>query len=175
MTGGAFVELSWLELRIASTVGSSRVLKSWARTMNRDRFGDRDDNGWQIDTTGALGELVVAKHWGIYWDPVPRRVRGQGDVGPLEVRCTERETGRLIVRPTDPDDGLFVLVVGAGSVRATNGRTVGRRYRIVGWISGPDARRRELEQPDGGRRPPAWFVPQTDLRPLDELVPVRAG
>jgi hypothetical protein len=106
---------------------------------------------------GCLGELAVAKALGRYWDPVRDRVHA-GDVGSLEIRHTDHLTGRLLLHPEDGDDAAYILVCGEPPV-----------LRIPGWIFGRDGKRDEyLSQPDPSRAP-AYWVPQSALRPLETL------
>ena len=81
-----------------------------------------------------------------------------GDVsGGLQVRWTERRDGRLIVRPSDPDSLVCVLVVGPVD-----------SMEVVGWLPCAECKRSYwLGAP--GHRPAAYFVPQQVLRPIEEL------
>mgnify|MGYP006300474069 CR=1 FL=1 len=77
-----------------------------------------------------------------------------GDVGEIQVRTRSRHDYELLIRPQDRDEDTFVLLTG-----------VAPSFRAHGWIQGQDAKKKEWLQTYGGR-PPAYFVPQKDLRPL---------
>lgn len=114
---------------------------------------------------GAIGEAVVAQALGI---PVVLRTNrpdrnNEPDVAHVNVRQTEHEDGHLTLYEKDHPEIPFVLVTG-------------RINQNVFWIRGWDYgcklkidehwtefwRGKEL-------RAPCYFVPQTALRPFDEM------
>ena len=148
------VELSPSEAFMAAAVGSFRQAESsyFNRKLTHGVSADADILSLHI--LGAAGELAVAKVLGRYWG---------GDVGSfkkadlgqsVQVRTRSKHEYDLIVRADDNPDDVYVLVTGTPT-----------RLRVHGWIRGTDARRDEWIQTHGNR-PPAWFVPQSALRPL---------
>jgi len=120
------------------------------------------------DDLGRLGEIAFSIATEL---PINRRTgvsKQAGDVGGVEVRTTRyNEVGRLLVRKFDLPDKPFALVTSLTSDPPW------RRFRIPGWIVGRDAQRDEwLDDPNG--RGEAWWVPQTALRPISELLELRA-
>lgn len=150
------VLLEWYEVFLAAEVGIQRQIAA-LRAHRPDRFG-YDGLGWTEHIEGATGEMVVAKALDIYWSGSVDTFRGASDIaGRIEVKTRSRDEYELLVRPDDPDDSAFVLVVGRAP-----------RYRIVGWLYGREAKRPEWLAGHGGR-PPAYFVPQAELHPFETL------
>lgn len=115
--------------------------------------------GWSEHITGAIGELVVARALGSYWNGNLEDFSA-GDVNNkirIEVRTTNREKGRLICYEKDHDEAAFVLVTGEY-----------REYKIKGWVWGHEAKNQKYwDDPGTGR--PNYFVPQEKLSPFSEL------
>lgn len=154
------VTLGWWELR-AATLAALDDMTFTRLEGNRQNAGQPGYVGDWLAEVGTkarayAAEISVAKSRGFYWPPPhPASRRHDGDVvgpsGPVEVRHTVRPDGRLIVRPSDPDDRLVVLVRGdlpvfeiAGSILIGQAKEVGSN-----------------EAPNG--RPPCWFVDASDL------------
>jgi hypothetical protein len=115
----------------------------------------RTDGGMHIE--GAGGECAVAKALKLYWSGSVDTFKREGDVGDLEVRTRSEDWHELLIRPDDPS-AIYVLVVGKIP-----------HFRLVGWIHSSVAKQRnDWLKPHGGR-PPAYFVPQSELRPIEEL------
>lgn len=161
MTPYVDVQLTWLEIAHAARCGEMRHIHSRIRqSSNRYTADWSEGKSWNIDVLGACGECAVAKATGRYWSGM-----GTGydptadDVVGLQVRHTVLPTGRLILHPADPDETPFVLVTGTDPV-----------FRLQGWIFGREGKRPEwFEDPQGSGRP-AYFVSQSELRPMPELL-----
>lgn len=144
------VELTWPEVLQAAHVGVLRQVFA-LRHDKQDRYGCADS--WTSHINGACGELAAAKALGLFWSGAIGDLRAR-DVGPYQIRATERLDGCLILHPDDDDNHPFVLVVGSG-----------QHYRLAGWILA-----REGKQDCWWRGPrPAWFVPQSELQPMATL------
>lgn len=110
------------------------------------------------EITGACGERAFCKYRGIYWDSSVNTFHGQPDAGDRwEVRATRRDDGCLIVRDNDPPDRLYVLVTGEPPRMTVRGYLPGSEARIDAYARNPNDYR------------PAWFVPQSALRRLEDL------
>lgn len=153
------VSLSPVEMQHAAMVGVLRQIESM-RLGLRDQFGADPNNGWSIHIEGAAGEMAAAKSLGRYWAMPVNTFKDGGDVGALQIRTRARHQNELIVRPGDRDIDTFVLVTGRSP-----------RFRVHGYITGSQAKRDCWLHGYGGR-PPAYFVPQSALHPLD-LLPQR--
>lgn len=149
------VTLTWSEVFTAAFVGIVRQVQNLQKGR-RDAHGAATRDGWQLHVEGALGESVVAKHLGHYWNGHFGDLDAK-DVGKLQVRTSEGENNRLILHETDPDDDIYVLVVGSPP-----------RYRIAGWIKGRDGKQNAYWTDPRGNRP-AYFVPRHALRPMSEI------
>jgi hypothetical protein len=154
------VFLTHLELKIAAMVGQSRIEDSIKKRLPQTTGVERS---LDIDTLGAECELAVAKFLNRY--PVFSVSTFKApDVDGLQVRGTTVSTGRLIMRPNDPVDNVYVLVV----------KYPFSEYIIAGWITGRRAQKIGIweEKVD---RPGAWWVSQSNLNPLDWLDPYMQG
>lgn len=161
------VVLTPAECRLAEAVARAR--REFARRngfVQGAEFTGTDDQALRNDVVGTKGEMAVAKHYGVFWTGTIGEI-DQPDVKRLEVRSTLLDEGCLLVKPKNPDDRAFVLVVLSC---AADQREEWCECSIVGWIWGGEAKRdRWLRDPNG--RPPAYFVPQVCLAPLVMLPP----
>lgn len=151
---GITVRLTWSEVLIGATIGVQRQLE--ALTQGRpDAHGFDGSDGWTKHIEGACGELAAAKVLDLHWGGTVNTFKEGGDVGEhIQVRTRSRLDYDLLVREDDPDDAVFVLVVGQVPT-----------FQVVGWIRGRDAKRPEWVKRYGGR-PAAYFVPQVSLHAL---------
>lgn len=150
--------LSNAEMMLASHVGCLRRVASINRQLAEPN-GTPPGDLLAVDADGCAAEYVVARSLGLFWNALPVNVQGSADIigDPRgigwHVRSTPRPNGRLIIHPSDPDAGMFVLVTG----RMPN-------LTIVGSIQCRDAKQSEWwGDPKTGR--PAYWVPQAALEP----------
>jgi hypothetical protein len=157
------VKLSPTNVELSARVGLLRFRMSGNAGLNphQSQEGRTDEHRIWHETLGCMAEAAVAQHIGIAYAGTVNTFHAEPDVGPFEVRATDRRNGCLIVRDNDPPERPYVLVVG-------NGRDPVVELR--GWLFGHEARdRRWLRNPHGRR--PCWMVPQHALR----QVPVRSS
>jgi hypothetical protein len=148
------------ELYVAAITGVHRQITSLDRDYvdRTERRGSKPNTPWEAHIEGAAAELVVARTV----DRYPTAMIHEGGAIPasdvsqnMHVRHTPEHDRCLIVRPgKDPEDGYFFLVTGQAP-----------SYVIRGWITGRDARQDRFVRDPGGVAP-AWFVPQSELKPL---------
>jgi hypothetical protein len=158
------VTLSPSEYLVASTVGAMRRVAS-LRSGHAERHGLKS-GAWDANIEGACGEMAAAKALGRYWDGAINSFKREdipemkelGLCG-LQVRTMGRHNYDLLVRPGDSDTDKFILVTGACP-----------EFVVRGWILGGDAKQEQWLAAHGGRSP-AYFVPQSALRPISELFP----
>jgi hypothetical protein len=156
------VTLEWYELDLAAFVGCRRLHES---IRNRGGEPSRKDDltGFDVqdrydnDIQAAAAEMAVAKGLNLYWDAGINTFKA-GDVGPYQVRWTDRVDGRLIIRPDDEDEEIQILVRGRIPT-----------FDIAGAMRCKFAKRDEWWMAPNGR-PGAWFVPDISLGPV-ELLP----
>ena len=146
------VELSWEEVLVGVVAGGYRRIKRLAGGR-KDGYGHSGSDPWTMDIEGALAEIAVAKHLGLYWS-------GQGgrnaqDVLGYEVRQTRHTAGHLTVHEHDDDDARYVLVTGQTG-----------KYDIRGWMLGKEAKDPKWEKElQPGR--PCFAVPQDQLHKME--------
>jgi hypothetical protein len=119
-------------------------------------------NAWANDIESAAAEIAFAKFIGEEWVGAVNTFH-KPDVGKnWQVRYTSNENGCLIIRKGLDEKKLhqrFALVTG-----------VIPHFTIIGYMTGLDASKpKYLKQ--YGTRPPAYFVPQSDLIKFEQQVP----
>ena len=145
------VTLTWFEMQYAAAVGAARQLSAIGNGRKHHPYGVPADE-WGVHIEGAVGELAVAKHLNLYWEPVLKKPReANGDVQGHEVRATTRARGCLILHPEDPDEAPFWLAL-------THAKPV---VTILGPCLGRYGKQQQWWRTDTGRA--AYFVPQTAL------------
>jgi hypothetical protein len=149
------VTLTEDEIRRAAAVGVERRVQSMAAGLKDRDFGlEVKSRRWDIDIEGAAAELAYCKAMGREWDETVNTFHDADVGGTIQIRFTTVTRGSLIIRPSDPPEHYYVLVIGPAP-----------KYIIPGWIKGTDARRDDWERrPNDG--PMAWFVPQFELKAL---------
>lgn len=150
------VVLTHEEAVYAASIGALRQINALL-AGKRDRFGAYKKDGWGLNIEGAMGELAVAIALDLDQELTVDTYREGNDVGTYEVRTRSNHSWDLIVRQGDKDDAPYILVTG-----------VFPEYRVHGWLYGRDAKKKKYQK-DYGERPTAYFVPQSDLRPLADL------
>jgi len=143
-----WVTLTLEEMYIGALGGILRRIRKW-KNLREDQWGADHRDGWQLDIEGACGELAFASASGLFWrGPCGVRV---DDIDGIEVRTASKDNYRLIVTPSDPENKMYVLMVGKDG-----------RYRFAGSIMGYEAKvEKYLDDPNQqGER---YFVPQCDL------------
>lgn len=148
------VTLTWYEVAMATHVGWMRQIS--VIQHNRTRNNGFHGGGWTEQLEGACGELAVAKALGVYWNGGVDTFKG-ADVHGLQVRTRSKHEYELIIRDNDKPTDRFVLVTGTAP-----------HFEIRGWIDCADARRPEWRRNHGGFAP-AYFVPHSELRPMESL------
>ena len=60
------IKLSSAEILMASQQATLRIIQC-LQDGAKHRYKAQDKDTWQIGIEGAMGEMVIAKHFGIYW------------------------------------------------------------------------------------------------------------
>jgi len=109
-----------------------------------------------IEISETIGsEWVVAKYFGLPFDPFEHKFKNKADVGnSIEVKWTKYDTGQLIVHEYDRPNDIAVLVTGTSP-----------DYDIKGWIPIAMARRDKYRH----SKQPNWWVTQINLQPIENL------
>jgi hypothetical protein len=144
------VELTEPEIRMAATVGCERAIQSLTKRLGlTNHVGNKEWDRWGCDIEAAAAELAVAKQIGVFWGGDVNTFK-KADIGRnWQVRHSRYPNGKLIVRPEDSNQDVFILVVGLIP-----------QFTICGWIRGVEAKVDRFLEP---APPQAWFVPQSAL------------
>jgi hypothetical protein len=144
------------EVKVAYFVGEERHSSAMVKGLCEAHGANRTDS-LKNHVVGAMAEAAVAKALNIYWDcsvDVFNRADLQPDIG---VRSTPYDHGHLIIHNEDPDDRRFVLATGDDG-----------HFVVRGWMIGRDAKQPKWWRTPNNR-PSAFWVPQSELRPICEL------
>lgn len=151
------VKLTSSELFYAAMEGVRRHVHAVQNNARQTYGRGGTHHDWNNGIVGMVGELCVAKAFGLYWTGLGAMGQFQlPDVGPLQVRTTVYDTGCLLLHPEDGDDDTFVLVTGDKL-----------DYALRGWCYARDGKRDEFWRRETDR--PAFFVPQSALQPIETL------
>lgn len=152
MERSTFIVLTDEEMMAAAVVGIKRNIMS----INKDSkpgYGHNDENNWEINILGAMGELSFCKYYGITWEGRIGNYK-KSDVGHnIQVKTTTYSNGRLIIESDFKDEEIYVLVIGDKNI-----------YQIIGWIKAVDCKK-EIYRHNFGRGS-KYFVPQSMLNPF---------
>ena len=153
------VSLNYWECFTAASVALNRKLESKFKNLKNSTFGKQNKDEWKNDIEGALTEMAFCKAFGMYWDGSVNTFKNP-DVPdtPIQIRGTEYNTGRLIIRENDPVNDLYILVVGSIP-----------NYKIVGGLFGHQGRMDKfIEDPNNQGR--CWMIPQQQLLPVENFL-----
>ena len=144
------VKLMPYELYLGAIVGMRRhILSLNSPEMN---IVKNKNFSWATDIEAACGEVAVAKALNLFWDGSVNTFK-RPDLQPdIQVRQTEEDDGRLIVRPKDKPNERYFLVTGKWG-----------DFVLRGWILGEDAKVDENHTKGYNGMPDAWMVPQSRL------------
>jgi len=119
---------------------------------------------------GYLGEIAVAKAFNfkhnlqIFSGPeqLDNKANQLPDINDdIEVRTIDKSYLKLIVRPHDLDKYKFVLTYYSKNTQWCH---------LLGFVKGHDAKQKKYYS-EGHHGLPAYYVPQSDLKPIFDLVP----
>ena len=132
---------------------------------NRNRHGAvrnrTEDEDLLLHLQGCRGELAAGRAYGTDVQLHVNTYHSLADIGSVgEVRTRSNSTWDLIVRPADPPDRYYILVIGSCMH--------GTELDVIGGIWGSDARKKEYVADHGGYGS-SWFVPQEALTPPERI------
>lgn len=155
------VTLTPFEVELAGFVATRRVVYN-LENKAKPKWGQRAEFGaFDSHFPGCLGEIATAKYLDRYWT-------GGGNIGDyglpdvsdcIQVRARIDLEHRLLLHPEDNDVEPFVL--------ATVLRKCLPRVQLSGWLRALDGKSRIHWKEHTGR--PAFFVPETELLPMERL------
>lgn len=154
------VALVYAEQMMSGVVGQLRRISS-----NKNGYATDCHvvgSSWATDIDGAAAEMAFAKATGVYWSGHVFNFKG-ADVGEhFQVRSTIYENGHLIIRETDNDDHVYVLVIAKPPVYSIRGAILARNAKVEKYWRQGDGK-------DAPRGSSCWWVPQSDLQNIDHL------
>ena len=117
---------------------------------------DKNLHEWLANDAEAIGsEWVVAKYFGLNFDPFMQKGKRIADVGKgLEIKWTSYASGQLIIYEYDRPTDVAVLVTGKSP-----------DYYIAGWIPVAMAQKPRYRH----TKQPTWWVTQLNLQPIENL------
>lgn len=145
--------LSWPEVLLAVSAGTMRHISA-IKAGRADLQSGVAPPSWDRDIIGALAEMAVARYFGVFWSGTVGRI-DLPDVGRIQVRSKKLDGDRLVIRPDDSDEQVFVSVLVRTPV-----------FRLCGWLRAGEAKRQECGDIVSGR----FFVPDGELHPMDALL-----
>lgn len=148
------VTLTPREVAYAATAGIYRYMAA-VRRQRPQMEGQPARGRWDTDIEGCCAEMALAKCLDRYWSGASET----GDVGRYEVRSSPYPDAHLIILERDADDAPFVLVTGNAP-----------DFQVRGWILGRDAKRDHYYRGGACGHKPAYWVPQSALEPISELL-----
>ncbi len=149
------VTLTWPEIMLAINAGIMRRVHA-IRSGKAGVYGARKASAWDNDINGAIAEMGCAKWANVFWSGTVGMTT-LPDVGEWQVRSKLVAGDRMVVRPDDPDDSIFISVL----VDPPD-------VTLCGWMAGIYAKQEKWlrEYPP---KPPMYFVDESSLRPMENL------
>jgi hypothetical protein len=151
------ITLSLEEITMAAAVAVHRGVDA-IRHDRKNQHGFKG-NGWTENIEGYGAELSVSKALNLYYSAGDGKGFKGADVSEkIQVRWASQDNYRLIVRGADQTDYIYVLVTGEAPT-----------YDIKGFMPGHIVKQDKYFSNPGNGRPDAWWVPQSDLKPIEFL------
>jgi len=150
------ITLTEQEALCAAMVGTQRHYRCEIKGSKQMHGFDKEQiDSLANDIHGAGGELAAAKALKLYW-PATVDTFDKPDIGEnTQVRTAQKDNYSLIIRESAKDNEIYVHVTGRLPF-----------YKVWGYIRAGDAKQdKYIKAPNG--RPPAWFVPASDLKKID--------
>jgi len=149
------VILSKKELQEANAIAQARMDGVESIGL-MDKHGAESERNFSYHLLGARGEIAFRKFINSNEKVTVNTFKKTPDISGVEVRTRSKDDYDLIIRKDDPDDRVYVLVVGEGC-----------KFRVVGWLLGKE--KYNFSTKTFNNRPKAWFIPQKSLHAIEEL------
>jgi len=149
--------LSNAELMVAAQVGAMRRVSSIKRNFNTHAKAFKPGLEWVHDIDGAASEMAVAKMLNVYWVPSVNAGKA-ADVESFQIRSTNHEYGKLLIREHDVKNEKYILVVSRHPL-----------FKVVGWMWADEAKVDKYWKEPDDTGVGAWWVPQSDLKPMSTV------
>jgi hypothetical protein len=119
-----------------------------------EKLNTFDDIARNSEAIGA--EMAVAKLFGYKdWQPSVNTFKREADIGSkIEIKHTKWESGHLIIKPSDRNEDIAVLVTGKSPA-----------FLVIGWIPVAMAKKPRYKHDKSD----SWWVSQINLQPIETL------
>jgi len=154
------VELSNSEILNAAMWGCFRNVQSW-KNANDKHGANTERDGWQLNIMACLSEMAWSKHKRVYYNASIGNYNAADVDDYYQIRASSiiyRNNACLRFHPSDDNEKPYILaLVGMGKVV------------FSGWLWGAEGKQHKYwcDKWNVGR--PAYFVEQSDLRPIETL------
>lgn len=146
-------------MALSYQVASQRAIMNMKFQVS-PRYGAPElDGAEEINIFSCRGEMAVAKYLNLFWSGSVGDYKAPDVGGLVEVRTINKAGRRLIVHPEDRDWAPYVLVDVSNQPM----------MKLVGWMFGTDAKNKKYWADPTGKGRHAYFVPQSDLLPMEQL------
>lgn len=149
------INLTWSEVAMAANVGVMRRMVA-LKCNKLGVYGANDEAAWDNDINGAIAEFGAAKWANVFWSGTVG-ITTLPDVGRWQIRSKVKADHRLVVRPSDGDDDVFVSVF----VQIP-------KVTLCGWLTGIEAKQDKWLK-EYAPKPPMYFIDNKFLRAICEL------
>jgi hypothetical protein len=152
------------EIRFAVYVGVERNYQVIINNLGKRNYvGNTDWQPWDCDIESSGAEMAVAKYLQTYWNGSFNTFKKSDISYNLQVRHSKKNDAHLIVRPVDSSDDIYILATGKIP-----------EYIVCGWMYGFEAKTEKYKKTFEEKTwkfngPPAYFVPQNDLKDMKEI------
>lgn len=149
------VNLTLDELEYAAKAGVNRRIRGIQKSRRPNQI-DRpewEQKWWQTDIIGCIGEMAVAKMFGVEWRDTENDANGK-DVLDYQVRTIENPNASLRIRSHDNGNDTFILAQVHKASVLIHGQATGQYVREFGW--------EEFEN--------CWTIRKEDLWSVHDLV-----
>lgn len=146
------------------TAGSVAFRRAMENSNKTDKSFQQLDlhEGIARDAHSIGAEIAVAQYFGFKdFEPSCGTFKDSADVGLfIEVKHTKYKEGNLIIKDSDRDTDIAILVVGTSP-----------QYYLAGWIPVIVAKKNRFRHDKSD----SWWVSQINLQPVDTLVRSKYG
>ena len=146
------------------TAGSVAFRRAMENSNKIDRSFQKLDlhEGIARDAHSIGAEIAVAQYFGFKdFEPSCGTFKNEADVGSfLEIKHTKYKEGNLIIKASDRDSDIAILVVGSSPT-----------YYIAGWIPVVIAKKDRFRHD----KTDSWWVSQINLQPVETLIRSQYG
>jgi len=151
--------LTGSEMHLAVMAGVQRAIDA-IRRNRQHRYGSDGGPCWDHNINGCLGELTVAKHFGMFWNGSFGDFSAVDVGNRYQVRSSDYDgpNAGLILHPPDNDEQTHIKAL----IKLP-------QVTLMGWMLGRDAKQPHFwtDKLKPGR--PCFLVPHGVLRGMDEL------